>query len=304
MTPELWWQGDSQLAESPLWSAEAAAFFWVDISGRRLWRHDGSARPARCWALPQQIGCIALREGGGLIAALQDGVYALDLDDRDAAGLRLLAAAPHGADMRFNDGRCDRQGRFWVGSLHMAGGTAREAKGRLERLSAPGEAGPWQPALREDLLVANGLGFSPDGGTLYFSDSHASQARVWACDYDSETGRAGAPRDFITALPAGRPDGAAVDAEGGYWICANDGAAVLRYTPAGRLDRRIALPVAKPTMCAFGGPALDLLVIASMRPEEGVTTNPLDGALFALRPGVQGLPETPHPCTEIKETTP
>jgi sugar lactone lactonase YvrE len=284
---ELWWQGECLLAESPLWSAAERAFFWVDISGRRLWRHDGSAVAARSWALPQQIGCIAPRTGGGLIAALQDGVYALDLGEQ--ADLRLIAAAPHGADMRFNDGRCDRQGRFWVGSMQMRA-EGREPKGRLARLSAISETGAWQAALREDLLVPNGLGFSPDGRKMYFSDSHGSRAQVWACDYDIERGQAGAPELFIPALPVGRPDGAAVDAEGGYWICANDGAAVLRYTPQGRLDRRIAVPVSKPTMCAFGGPRLDLLLIASMQPEDRAAA-PLDGALFALSPGISGLPE-------------
>lgn len=294
-----------QVGESPLWSPAEAALYWVDIEGRLLHRWRAADGQHQQWATSERPACIALHAGGGLLAGMDSGLFHLrPADDGSLQSSRVVAVSHPQPGMRMNDGRCDRQGRFWVGSLHLAGGAERQAKGRLARLSAPGEAGPWQPALREDLLVANGLGFSPDGGTLYFSDSHASQARVWACDYDSETGRAGAPRDFITALPAGRPDGAAVDAEGGYWICANDGAAVLRYTPAGRLDRRIALPVAKPTMCAFGGPALDLLVIASMRPEEGVMTNPLDGALFALRPGVQGLPETPHPCTEIKETTP
>lgn len=284
---ELWWHGGAQLAESPLWSASEQVFYWVDISGRRVWRHDGHA--ARSWNLPQPVGCIAPRASGGLIAALQDGVYALTLGEQ--AELQRLAAAPHGADLRYNDGRCDRQGRFWVGSLHEQAGVERQAQGVLARLSRPGEVPqPWQPAFQQQMLVPNGLAFSPDGRRLYFSDSHASRAKVWVCDYDPELGRPGAPREFISALPAGRPDGAAVDVEGGYWICANDGAAVLRYTPDGRLDRRVELPVTKPTMCAFGGPDLDLLLIASMRPD-GRPPDPLDGALFALRPGVRGLPE-------------
>ncbi|HEX2012383.1 MAG TPA: SMP-30/gluconolactonase/LRE family protein, partial [Roseateles sp.] len=204
-----------------------------------------------------------------------------------------LAAAPHGAELRFNDGRCDRQGRFWVGSMHDAPGE-RLPLGRLARLARPGEcAGAWQPAFQDRMLVPNGLGFAPDGTRMYFSDSHASRATVWACDYDIETGRPAAPRVFIPALNAGRPDGAAVDAEGGYWICANDGAAVFRYTPQGRLDRRIELPVAKPTMCAFGGPDLRLLLIASMKPEGAPPRSPLDGALFAVRLDVAGLPEPP-----------
>lgn len=287
---ELWWDGPSELAESPLWSPLDACFFWVDIRAHRVWRHDGSARPAPCWRLPQAIGCIALRAGGGLIAALADGVYALDLFEDGRLELTLLARATHGPGLRFNDGRCDRQGRFWVGSMHELPDQPRQALGRLARLAGPDDSGPpWQAPLREGMRVPNGLGFSPDGRTMYFSDSDPALATVWRCDYDPALGRAAAPQVFIEALPGGRPDGAAVDAEGGYWICANDGAAVLRYAPDGRLDRRVELPVAKPTMCAFGGADLATLLITSMR---GPSPQALAGALFALRPGVGGIAET------------
>ncbi|MDN3921301.1 SMP-30/gluconolactonase/LRE family protein [Roseateles violae] len=289
---ELWWDGPSQLAESPLWSPVERCFFWVDIRARRVWRHEGSARPAAFWQLAQAVGSIALREGGGLIAALEDGVYALDLFEGGRFESRLLAAAPHGPGVRFNDGRCDRQGRFWVGSMDERPGQPRQALGRLARLSRAGETDqPWQPPLKVAMRVPNGLGFSPAGDKLYFSDSDPALARVWVCDYDTERGQARTPQPFIAQLPVGRPDGAAVDAEGGYWICANDGAAVLRYTPDGRLDRRIDLPVAKPTMCAFGGPDMRSLLITSM---QGPQAQPLAGALFALRPGVPGLAETPY----------
>jgi sugar lactone lactonase YvrE len=290
--PELWWNGESQLAESPLWSPADASFFWVDIRAQRVWRHDGSARPAVHWQLPQAVGCIALKDGGGLIAALEDGIYALQLHEAGRFELSPLAAAPHGPGVRFNDGRCDRQGRFWVGSMDDRPGQPRQALGRLARLSQPDESEqPWQVPLKVAMRVPNGLGFSPDGSKLYFSDSDPALAQVWVCDYDVERGQARTPQPFIDALPVGRPDGAAVDADGGYWICANDGAAVLRYTPAGQLDRRIELPVAKPTMCAFGGPHLDTLLITSM---QGPQSQPLAGALFALRPGVCGLAETPY----------
>jgi len=290
MRIERFWSGRADLAESPLWAPAEAAFYWVDIKRGQIWRHDGSARPARCWQLDQAVGCIALRTGGGLLAALRDGVYALRLQDDGSHHAERIAAARHGPGLRFNDGRCDRQGRFWVGSMDDSSGAAAPL-GSLARLSSASEAGgQWQPPLRGDLRVPNGLAFSPDGRRLYFSDSHASQAIVWVCEYAAESGQAGPPRRFIERLPAGRPDGAAVDAEGGYWICANDGAAVLRYTPDGELDRRIALPMAKPTMCAFGGHDLATLLITSMRPACGPGSEH-DGRLCALRPGVCGLPE-------------
>ncbi len=286
---ELWWNGGAALAESPLWSPVEACFFWVDISGKRIWRHDGSARPAQCWQLNQAVGCIALRAAGGLIAALEDGVYALQLGSDGAVAATLLTPALHGPGMRFNDGRCDRQGRFWVGSMHDdAAAPERLPLGRLARLDGQ----QWAPALKEAMLVPNGLAFSPRGDKLYFSDSAPSIAKVWVCAYDSDSGQAGTPQIFIDKLAVGRPDGAAVDVEGGYWICANDGAALLRYAPDGRLDRRIELPVSKPTMCAFGGDDMATLLVASMRPVAG-DPPPLAGALFALRPGIAGLAETP-----------
>lgn len=286
---EHWWSGGATLAESPLWAPDEACFYWVDISGRRIWRHDGSARPAQSWQLDQAVGCIALRAAGGLIAALEDGVYALQLGAHSALTSTLLCPALHGPGMRFNDGRCDRQGRFWVGSMHDdAAAPERLPLGRLARL----EGQVWAPALKQAMLVPNGLAFSPRGDKLYFSDSAPRIAKVWVCDYNTETGQAGTPQVFIEKLATGRPDGAAVDADGCYWICANDGAALLRYAPDGRLDRRIELPVAKPTMCAFGGADLSTLLITSMRPAGAGAQPSLDGALFALRPGVAGLAET------------
>jgi sugar lactone lactonase YvrE len=274
-----------RVGESPLWDVRDACLHWVDISGQAVWRHDPATGRTTRWSTPEPVGCIAPRASGGFIAAMQTGVYAFELGDTLAP--RLLAAALHPAPQRFNDGRCDRQGRFWVGSMFPDPAQARRS-GRLARL----DAGVWSAPLLEDMIVPNGLAFSPDGRTLYASDSHADIATVWAFDYDPGTGRASGQRVFIDKLPAGRPDGAAVDADGCYWICANDGAAVLRYTPAGKLDRRIDLPVAKPSMCAFGGAQLDTLYVTSIRPDgDGALAQPLAGAVFACRPGARGLVE-------------
>ncbi|MGA0584526.1 MAG: SMP-30/gluconolactonase/LRE family protein, partial [Castellaniella sp.] len=126
--------------------------------------------------------------------------------------------------------------------------------------------------------------------TLYLSDSHPDRQRVWAFDYDPDDGVPSGRRVFIEKLPGGRPDGAAIDAEGCYWICGNDAGLVHRYTPDGRLDRSLSVPVAKPSMCAFGGRDLDTLFVTSIRPA-GAGPLALDGALFALRPGVRGIEE-------------
>ena len=130
---------------------------------------------------------------------------------------------------------------------------------------------------------------------MYLSDSHPHAQLIWVYDYDVDTGTPHNRRVFVDMnLHPGRPDGAAVEVEGCYWICANDGGPLLRFTPAGKLDRSVALPVKKPTMCAFGGSRMDTLYVTSIRPqkESDLVEQPLAGAVFALQPGVQGMLET------------
>ena len=131
-----------------------------------------------------------------------------------------------------------------------------------------------------------------DGRTLYLSDSHPSRQLIWAFDYDPDTGTPSNRRLFVdmNAHP-GLPDGAAVDVDGCYWICGNDAGLIHRFTPDGRLDRSLSVPVKKPAMCAFGGRNLDTLFVTSIRPSGDLSDQPLAGGLFALDPGVQGLPE-------------
>jgi sugar lactone lactonase YvrE len=150
--------------------------------------------------------------------------------------------------------------------------------------------------MAEGLLTQNGLAWSPKGDRMYLSDSHPKARVVWAYDYDAASGTPSNKRVFVDMNQhVGRPDGAAVDVDGCYWTCANDGSAVLRFTPQGTLDRTLELPVKKPAMCAFGGPRLDTLYVTSIRPArpEDLESQPYAGAVFALRPGVQGIAETP-----------
>jgi sugar lactone lactonase YvrE len=144
--------------------------------------------------------------------------------------------------------------------------------------------------------VPNGLAFSPDGRTMYLSDSHPTVQAVWAFDYDTASGIPGNRRLFVDMKPLpGRPDGAAMDTDGCYWICGNDAGLVHRFTPDGRLDRSLEVPVKKPAMCAFGGAGLDTLFVTSIRPGGiDLSDQPLAGGVFALRPGsgIAGVPET------------
>lgn len=275
------------VGESPVWRAADQAFHWTDIPGRALWRWTPASDRLDHWTLPQMVGCIAPR-GDGWLLAMEDGLYACGpLVAGEPCQPRALAHVRHGAPgMRFNDGRCDRQGRFLAGTMVMNMGLARNA-GKLYR------HGPGQPleAIVDDLIVPNGLAFSPDGRTMYLSDSHPSRQVVWAFDYDIDSGLPRNRRVFIPKLPAGRPDGAAVDADGGYWICGNEAGRIYRYTPDGRLDRSLDVPAARVAMCAFGGPDLGLLLVTSIRPADAAPDS-VAGAVFALRPGARGLEET------------
>jgi sugar lactone lactonase YvrE len=277
------------VGESPLWLASEQALYWVDIPARKLLRWDAASGATQHWDTEEMAACIAPRSGRGFICGMETGWFHLDPRDDGTVRSTLLAAFPQPLPgMRFNDGRCDRQGRFRAGTMLMDMGAARDA-GVLWALDALGQP----KALVDGLIVPNGLAFSPDGRTMYLSDSHPSVRTVWAFDYATETGMPSRRRVFVDMHQhPGRPDGAAVDADGCYWICGNDAGMVHRFTPDGRLDRSLALPVKKPAMCAFGGAGLDTLYVTSIRPEGiDLSDQPLAGGVFALRPGVRGLPE-------------
>jgi sugar lactone lactonase YvrE len=282
------------VGESPVWSADDGAWYWVDIPARKIWRLDAAGGALRSWTTPEMAACIAIRRGGGLIAGMESGIFSLALGDGDSADAQLLAC-PSPAEltpaMRFNDGRCDRQGRFWAGTMFRDMAAARP-DGRLYRYDAQGLSG----AVVSELVTQNGLAFSPDGRTMYLSDSHPSRRRVWAFDYDIAEGVPHNRRLFADmAGYTGRPDGAAIDADGCYWVAGNDGGCLLRFTPDGRLDRTVGLPMAKPSMCSFGGGNLDTMLVTSIDPGNGAG-GPEAGAVLLLRPGVQGVPEAPFPA--------
>ena len=290
MTAELVWDCRNATGESPVWHAGEQALYWVDIPARKLCRWEAPTARTAQWEAPEMLACIAATPVPGVwIAGMETGIFEMSPGKEGALDARLLAGVVHGqAGMRFNDGRCDRQGRFWAGTMVMDMGLASDA-GALYRYET---AGGLQRMLG-GLVTANGLGFSPDGSTMYLSDSHPSVQLIWAFDYDTATGTPYNRRVFVDMRPLpGRPDGAAVDEDGCYWICGNDAGLVHRFTPGGKLDRSLKLPVKKPAMCAFGGPGLDTLYVTSIRPGGiDLSDQPLAVVLFALHPGVRGIAE-------------
>ncbi|NLP63953.1 SMP-30/gluconolactonase/LRE family protein [Paraburkholderia sacchari] len=276
----------AQLGECPRWDEREQVLYWVDILAPALHRFDPATGIDRVFALPEHIGCFALREEGGFIAGLRSGIWTLD---EAARPLQQLCANPEDTrTSRFNDGRCDALGRFFAGTIDepKAGGNGhlyRLGQGQLDVLSA-------------GLMTSNGLAFSPDGRWLYHSDT--PRFTIYRSPYDLATGAWGEREVWVriqpTASDRGRPDGAAVDAHGYYWSAFYEGGRVARFAPDGTLDAVYPLPVRCPTMCAFGGDDLRTLYITTARAgrsAEELEREPLAGGLFAMRTDVPGLPE-------------
>lgn len=276
------------VGESPVWHAGEQALYWVDIPAKTLHRYK-AGEALSTWQASEQIGCIAPHAKGGFIAGMESGIFHLRQGDAGSLQETLLAPIKHpSSGMRSNDGRCDRQGRFVLGTMLM-----NMADSRQEGCVVCYQKDSNYQTLIDGLYTANGLAFSPDGRTMYHSDSHPKSQLIWAWDYDTDTGTPSNRRVFVdmNQFP-GRPDGAAVDEAGCYWICGNDAGQIHRFTPEGKLDQSLVVPVKKPSMCAFGGTDMKTLYVTSIRPANvDVSDQPLAGGVFALRPGVSGLPE-------------
>jgi sugar lactone lactonase YvrE len=277
-----------RVGESPVWSVAEQALYWVDIEGRSIRRLDWASQTQQSWTLPERVGCIALSTRNTVIAAMESGIFEVALAQTPV--LNLLASVQHATpNMRFNDGRVDASGRLWVGSMQMDMSLAA-TDGVLYCLGENGLSAPKLPGL----ITPNGSAFSPDGRRMYLSDSHPSRQTIWTFDFDVASDTLSNQKPWVDMKPLpGRPDGAAVDADGCYWICGNDAGVVHCFSPEGTLLRSLAVPVSKPAMCAFGGPQLDHLFVTSIipgKPADGFDAS-LDGAVFVLQPGVRGLAE-------------
>jgi sugar lactone lactonase YvrE len=281
----------NELGESLYWDTGAEVLYWIDAWKAVVHAYEPATGDMRqtdfAAALGgRPIGSIARREGGGMISGVRGGFYQLDLETGEA---RLIAEAEtdRPAANRLNDGKCDRAGRFWCASINTDHHTASAALWRLDAGS--------EPFLMEDGLIGgNGIAWSPDDRSMYLADTLAGM--VWKYDFDAASGLIANRRPFISVDAAeGAPDGATVDADGCYWTALFRGGAVAQFDPDGRLMRRIGLPVSNPTMCAFGGPDLDILYITSATrflDETQFGAQPLAGRVLAIRGlGVRGLPE-------------
>lgn len=273
------------LAEGPVWCTREHTLYWVDIRKPAVHRYDPAKRDVTTWAMPSLVGSLAIRDKGGVLLALQGRLAVLDPGSSKVEPL--VSVEPDLPDNRCNDGKCDRLGRFWIGTMNnLKRGNASGALYRFDvkhRLSR----------MIDGVEIPNSLAWSPDARTMYFADTFRRQ--IYAYDFDVESGELGSRRIFAEfAEGGGSPDGSTVDADGFLWTAIYRGAALHRYAPDGRLDRAVPLPMSQPTSCAFGGDALDVLYVTSasqnMAPET-LAREPYAGAIIAIDVRARGIAE-------------
>jgi sugar lactone lactonase YvrE len=269
--------GRDTLGEGPCWSAAEARLYWLDIDGGRLGWLDPAGGAHGYWPLPYSFGALGTLAGGGLIAATEKGLARVDTS---SGAVELVQAVDLGPGFRANDGKIDPAGRFWWSRMQSAGG---RAPGSIFRTDPDGST----HLVLEGIHMPNTLASSPDGRTLYVTDSIPKVITAWRVALD---GSLSSPHVFASG--GDTPDGGAMDAQGYLWNAKWGGWRIVRYAPDGRVDRVIPMPVSQPTSLAFGGPDLATLYVTSARQRLGdadLEREPQAGGVFAFDPGVRGL---------------
>ncbi len=276
----------NRLGEGAVWSVDEQALYWVDIENNSFYRWDYQTQEKQAFDVGQMVGCLRLRAKGGLVLAVQKGFAFWDFQTNR------LVPGPNpiqNPKMRFNDGNVDSQGRFWAGSMYYKSDTGNPG-GSLYRLDKDGSV----REMATNLAIPNGIGWSPDLKTMYHADT--TYHVIYAYDYDAATGQIENRRNFVyTPDDKGQPDGLTVDSEGYVWSCRWDGWKIIRYDPAGKVDREVHVNAARVTSCAFGGPGLDELFITTAwtgMTAEQRRQQPQAGDIFRLKTGVKG--QTSH----------
>jgi sugar lactone lactonase YvrE len=296
----------SELAECPFWHPQEGMLYWVDIAGFQIKRANVFMGTVESWTMaidgvPSEPGCMAPARSGGLVIALRDRIVRA----RTWGGeLQTISRFHHDPKTtRFNDGKCDPQGRFWAGTMFEPR-TARHAE--LFCLDARGHTKPRVERKADNATIANGLAWSPDAKTMYWADTPQHIVHAW--DYDLQSSGMTRHRVFKQFDPKpegwrpfqpdnggylGRPDGASVDVQGNYWVAMYEGQRVLKISPQGEILQNIAAPVLCTTMPCFGGDDMQTLFLTSARhgrSAEDLAIQPELGCVFSMRVDVPGLP--------------
>ena len=292
----------SGLGESPFWHPTEQMLYWVDIPGRAIKRANVFMGEVQSWALAEEPGCIAPAKTGGLVIAQRDGIFRA----REWGGaLELVEHSTHDtATTRFNDGKCDALGRLWAGTMYEP---RDQYLGQLLCLDRRAGQAPRYDLKVDQGTIANGLAFSPDNTTIYWANTvdHV----VWAWDFDVTSGAMAnrrvwqqfppKPADFAFAADGshtqryrGRPDGAAVDSAGNYWVAMFEGQRLCQFAPNGVLLQEVPTPALCVTMPCFGGGDLQTLYITTARHNRSaaeLAAQPEAGCVFSMRVPVPGL---------------
>ena len=280
----------ARLGECPVWSTTEAVLYWTDIESRVVHRFDPVSGVDATRGFAGRVGALALGGNAGeLVLAMENALFRFDW--RQPGEITLIARLePDGNGNRANDGRVDPAGRFVLGTMYEDAADGRST-GSMYRVDASGVG-----VLRRGVGVPNGLAFDAERARVYWADTFTD--RIIMAEYDADAGSWSEERLFFDYREhPGRPDGACLDAEGGYWSASVTGGCVIRIDPDGRLDQRIAVPLEKPSMPAFGGADLDTLFVTTIgeehnRPATRGTNGELPGSLLAIQDvGVRGLPE-------------
>lgn len=275
----------NQLGESPVWRADEEALYWVDIPKGLIFRHVFATGVNSQWKLPAPIGSFAFRSKDGMVVALKTGIYFFNPENCD---LREIHNPETGLpENRFNEGKCDPRGRFFTGTMNEV--VRGKPDGSLYRLDSQGELS----IILRQITVPNGLAWSPDGSTMYFADTRRHV--IFQFDYDIDDGIPCRQRTFVDLSSyEGLPDGATIDTDGCLWSAMFSGGRIVRYTPKGKIDRVIGLPVTQVNSLAFGGSDLRTLFVVTSKHllnEAGLAAQPLAGDIFAIDAGVAGMME-------------
>ena len=267
------------LGEGPWWDTTTGELWRVDILDGRAHRWNPTTHETAEWDLGEDVGFVVPARDGQLIAGRRTEVSIIDLSNTE---ITTLVRTPGSTAARLNDGKADRAGRVWAGTIVDDQTNPQAVFGKIDN-------GEFVVALG-GLLISNGLGWSPDDTTMYVTDSGVKT--IWAFDYDIEHGELSNQRVFATDTDCA-PDGLTVDAEGGVWSAKWDGARVVRYDEDGSISAVIEASATRLTSCAFGGSELDTLFVtsASVGLDVAEVSTTGAGSVFAIQPGVLGLPE-------------
>lgn len=282
MTAKLILDARTELGEGALWHPPEQRLYWVDIEGQALHIYDPAEGTDSSFPTGSRIGCVVPVLGGGALVALQTGIYAMDTD---TGQLHFIANPLPGTHIRFNDGKCDPAGRFWVGTMELNTQKGAAALYRMDKDHSIHQ-------MLDNVTISNGIVWTSDKKTMYYIDTPTGQVTVF--DYDNAGGAIRNRRIAIRIPPEmGSPDGMTIDAAGRLWIALWGGYAVGCWDPvSGDLLELIDVPAPHVSSCAFGGPALDTLFITTARHEmdaAALEKYPLSGGLFAVQPGVRGV---------------